>query len=329
MKSAIFASALALASADYESYKAKYGKVYNGEEEDEQHRATYKLNIKMYKESNKLGLPYQLGPNQFTDLTQEQYKVQAGLGHLPLDPDDYPLVLGPHYHDGEDLADYVDWVSRGAVTPIKDQGQCGSCWSFGTTGGIEGAWQIASGSLTSVSEQQLVDCSLRNLGCQGGNAAWAINYEKGVNLATETSYPYKATKGTCEADFATAIPQGGVTGYKSVGKNFAIFFLPATIPDMMSALQQQPVSIAIQADQTSFQSYKNGVLTDGCGQQLDHAVLAVGYGQKSGNDYWLVKNSWGTSWGSEGYIKIGRGEENLCGVLSQPIYPVVSASVTV
>merc|ERR1712224_539729 len=222
----------------------------------------------------------------------------------------------------------VDWVDQGAVTPVKDQGHCGSCWSFGTTGGIEGAWQISTGSLTSVSEQQLVDCSKKNLGCNGGNAAWALNYEKGVDLATEESYPYKAIKGSCQTEYETAIPKGGIIGHKSVGANFAIFNIPATVADMMSAVQQQPVSIAIQADQKNFQLYNKGVLTEGCGQHLDHAVLAVGYGTEEGNDYWLVKNSWGTSWGMSGYIKIGSAT-NQCGVLNQAGYPSVSGSVAV
>jgi len=329
MKSAIFASALALASADFESFKEKYGKVYNGDHAEKRHRAIYQANMAHYEEVNSQGLPYKLGENQFTDLNKKQFREQAGLGYLPFDGHDLPPVLGEHLHNGEELAASVDWTTQGAVTPVKDQGQCGSCWSFGTTGGIEGAWQIQTGSLLSLSEQQLMDCSKRNLGCQGGNAAWAINYEKGVNLATEASYPYKAVKETCkESGFATAIPKGGVTGYTTVGKSFGIISIIASEADMKSALTQQPVSIAIEADQRSFQGYKSGVLTSGCGTKLDHAVLAVGYGTENGNDYWLVKNSWGTSWGLSGYIKIGRND-NQCGVLSQPLYPQVSASVAV
>merc|ERR1712224_509583 len=227
-------------------------------------------------------------------------------------------VLEAHFHNGEDLASSVDWTTQGAVTPIKDQGQCGSCWAFGTTGGIEGSWQLATGPLKSLSEQQLVDCSTQNLGCQGGNAGWAVNFEKGVDIATESSYPYKATDGNaCKTSgYSTAIPKGGVTGFTRVGG----LFTGASVNDMKSAIQKQPVSIAIEADQRSFQGYKNGVLTSGCGTSLDHAVLAVGYGSQSGNDYWLVKNSWGTSWGENGLIKIGSAT-NQCGVLNQALYP--------
>merc|ERR1711904_310012 len=159
-------------------------------------------------------------------------------------------------------------------------------------------------------------------GCQGGNPGYAVNFESTVDIASESSYPYKARQGTCQTSFTTAIPKGGVTGYTRVGN----MFFGASVADMKSALQKQPVSIAIEADQASFQGYKSGVLSSGCGTSLDHAVLAVGYGTENGQDYWLVKNSWGTSWGMEGYIKIGSAT-NVCGVLNQALYPQVSGAV--
>jgi C1A family cysteine protease len=236
-------------------------------------------------------------------------------------------VLNAHVYQGEELADSVNWVTAGAVTPIKDQGQCGSCWAFGTIGGIEGSWQIATGSLKSMSEQQLVDCSkFPNMGCSGGNPSVAVGFETSHNVCSESSYPYKAVKGSCQGDTScqAEIPAGGVTGYNQVGSGL----FGANVNDMKSALQQQPVTIAIEADQASFQGYQSGILTSGCGTNLDHAVLAVGYGSESGTDYWLVKNSWGTSWGDAGYIKIGIAN-NVCGVLNQAGYPSVSASVAV
>merc|ERR1711967_52478 len=277
------------------------------------------------EEHNAQGHPFELGENQFSDLTQEQYRVAAGLGYKAPDTMNGLPHLGVHEHNGEELAASVNWVTAGAVTPIKDQGQCGSCWAFSTTGSTEGAWQIGSGNLVSVSEQQLVDCATAtSSGCQGGSMAGAIQYESGTAMATEASYPYTARDGTCKSSFTAAIPQGGVTGYKSVGN----IFFGASKSSMQSAIQQQPVSIAIEADQSSFQSYKSGVLSSGCGTNLDHGVLAVGYGSESGQDYWLVKNSWGTSWGMDGYIKIS-SDSNVCGVLNQPVYPQVSAAVSV
>jgi len=325
MKSAVFAL-VGVATADqYDEYKAQFNKVYNGAENDE-HRQTFMANLRLIEEHNAQGFAFTMGVNQFTDLTQEQYREAAGLGWKPAPTEGTMPVLEAHVHNGEELAASVDWRTKGAVTPVKNQGQCGSCWSFGTTGGIEGSWQIATGKLESMSEQQLVDCSLfPNMGCSGGNPQIAVNFETKHNVCTEQSYPYHATKGICKGDklCTAAIPKGGVTGYHKVGG-----LLGASKTEMKSAIQQQPVTIAIEADQASFQHYSGGVLTSGCGTKLDHAVLAVGYGTENGNDYWLVKNSWGSSWGDSGYIKIGSAT-NLCGVRNQAGYPSVSGSVLV
>merc|ERR1712070_378248 len=145
---------------------------------------------------------------------------------------------------------------------------------------------------------------------------------EGQDILTEASYPYTAKDGTCKTSGTTAIPKGGVTGYKSVGS----LFFKATTEKLQSAIDQQPVSIAIQADQASFQHHTSGILSEACGTQLDHGVLAVGYNSADG--YWLVKNSWGSSWGDNGYIKLSQ-TGNVCGILNQPVYPTVSSAVSV
>jgi cathepsin L len=314
MKSGVVASIVVAAAADqFDDFKQQFGKVYNGEEEAAA-RATFNANVAKNEAHNAQGLSWTLGINQFSDLTQEQYKVQAGLGYKPANTWGAMPKLGEHTYNGEELALEVDWTTKGAVTPVKDQGQCGSCWAFSTTGGMEGAWEIGSGKLTSMSEQQLVDCSKNgNMGCNGGSMELAFAYEEGVNVCTEQSYPYRGVGGTCKASScSTAVPKGGITGYKTVQESTEA---------LKSAIMQNPVSVAIEADQYAFQGYNSGTISSGCGTNLDHGVLAVGYG----DEYYLVKNSWGTSWGMQGYVQISTAG-NVCGIHSDASYPTVDGS---
>ena len=230
---------------------------------------------------------------------------------------------------GSALPSSVNWVEAGGVTPVKDQGQCGSCWSFSTTGSLEGACYTTYGTLPSFSEQQLVDCDNRknggkDMGCNGGLMDSAFSWiEKNNGLCTEEDYPYTSgttkTAGTCQTTCAN-VDNSEVITFTDVP--------PSSDSDMMNALVKQPVSIAIQADQKDFQLYKSGVFTGACGTQLDHGVLTVGYGTLDGADYYLVKNSWASTWGDNGYIMLGRGDEfnngdGQCGMLMQASYPSV------
>lgn len=259
---------------------------------------------------------YKLGHNQFSHLTLDEFAAQYLGVEVPTGwyqgwPMDVQLSLNTSV-----LPASVDWVAAGAVTPVKDQGQCGSCWSFSTTGALEGANFIKTGKLVSLSEQQLVDCDTAiDQGCNGGFMDDAFTYVKGNGLTTEAAYPYKAVQGTCQLSGKTlAIAVGAVKGFVDVpsGDENAL----------QAAVAQQPVSVAIQANQIAFQFYTSGILTSNCGKKLDHGVLVTSYGTDGSTPYWTIKNSWGSRWGENGYIRIKRGSD-LCGLADAASYPVL------
>jgi len=305
MKAAIFGAAVASALVEdatqqaFFSFVKEFNKQYPTEEVFARYN-TFKANLELINEHNAGNSGWEMGINQFADLSKEEFKAYLGLR-----PRDNSYLRSKNVAAWTaSPANDVDWVAKGAVTPVKDQAQCGSCWAFSTTGSVEGAVQVSTGKLTSVSEQQLVDCagSSGNQGCNGGLMDDAFNWiVSHGGIGSEASYPYTARDGTCKN-----VPSvSKITGYKDVQQG--------SETALMSALQNQPISIAIEADQSSFQMYKSGIFKGPCGTQLDHGVLLVGAGTDGGVDYWRVKNSWGTSWGDAGYIRMIRGK-NMCGL---------------
>jgi len=257
--------------------------------------------------------------NQFSHLTFDEFKDTVRIGGLNI-----PNLRknGAKVHtapaDASTLPTSVDWVSKGAVTGVKNQGSCGSCWSFSATGSLEGAHYLKYGTLLSFSEQHLVSCDKVDLGCNGGWMDDAFTWVQGNGgIATEDDYPYTSGSGTSAACDSTK----DAKKVAAVAPQSFTDVQTGSVTALQSAVAQQPVSIAIQANQLAFQSYSGGILTGRCGTRLDHGVLLVGYGTENGVDYWKVKNSWGTSWGEGGYIRIQRSSDDLCGVLDAPSYP--------
>merc|ERR1711933_671200 len=300
------------------NFKKTYQKVYNGNDEENQRFEIFKQNLDFITTTNARNLSYTLGVNQFADLTSDEI-TQGYTGLKPKNLWGALPNLGTDKYSGKALASSVDWTTQGAVTPVKNQGQCGSCWAFSTTGSTECAWFLAGNKLASLSEQQLVDCDKVDSGCNGGLMDNGFSFLEKNAACSEESYSYTGRGGSCKQSSCTKVFEAGtVTGYKDVSGESAL----------ANAVESRPVSVAIEADQMSFQLYNGGVMKGSCGTNLDHGVLAVGYGTDGGNAYWKVKNSWGASWGENGYIRMIKGQ-NQCGIGNQPSYPVVGGSAAV
>eukprot|EP00164_Ancoracysta_twista_P001217 GFYU01001596.1.p2 GENE.GFYU01001596.1~~GFYU01001596.1.p2 ORF type:complete len:341 (+),score=114.05 GFYU01001596.1:31-1053(+) len=302
--------------AVFEAYIAKHGKTYETVEY-ERRLEIFTQTMRRVVDVNSQNLSYELEINEFSDMTDEEF-ADRYLGAVA--SQDECSATGSHPLTGDDAPPSKDWRDAGILTPVKNQGHCGSCWTFSTTGCLEAHHNKKTGEMVSLSEQNLVDCAqaFNNHGCNGGLPSHAFNYVKyngGIN--TEAAYPYEAKDGTCRFNpakvGATVVGEVNITrGAENTELKDAVAF-------------HGPVSIAFQVV-GDFRSYKSGVYrSTACKSgpgDVNHAVLAVGYGTEDGEDYWIVKNSWGPEWGDKGYFKIARGE-NMCGVSTCASYPLV------
>jgi len=298
----------------FTSWMQKHSKAYTNTEF--QNRYTiFKNNMDYVRDWNAKNSETILGMTFLADLTNAEYqKIYLGTKINVQSAPVTTTIVKDTYNAT------VDWRNKGVVTPIKNQGQCGSCWSFSTTGSTEGAHALKTGNLVSLSEQNLMDCSTSygNQGCDGGLMDQAFQYiiaNKGID--TEKSYPYQGVQGTCA--YSAANSGATISSFKDIPQGDE-----ATLA---TAVTQQPVSVAIDASHTSFQLYTQGIYYDiFCSStKLDHGVLAVGYGVDTTNShhYWIVKNSWGTSWGQQGFIYMAKDRNNNCGIATSASYPIV------
>lgn len=303
----------------WELWKKVHSKVYSQELEELGRRRIWEQNLEMINVHNleaSLGLhTYELAMNHLGDLTNEE--IIATLTGTVV-PAELERSSVNNVKVNNSLPPTVDWRTKGLVTEVKMQGMCGSCWAFSAVGALEGQLKKTTGVLVSLSPQNLVDCSTKfgNHGCFGGFMSNAFQYvidNQGID--SDTSYPYVARRGQCKYDPANRA--ANCSGYAFVPEGDELA-LKAAVADI------GPISVAIDASRPKFGFYRRGVYRDhSCTHNVNHGVLAVGYGTEKGHDYWLVKNSWSVMYGDEGYIKMARNKNNQCGIALYACYPIM------
>lgn len=317
-----YVSELDVIKEEWKAFKMEFNKIYEEVEDLFRMKVFMENKQKIAKHNQLFGQgkkSYSLAMNKFGDLLHHEFvsSVNGFKRNYKDSLSNGSVFLMPSHVS---LPESVDWRDEGYVTPVKDQGSCGSCWSFSSTGSLEGQHFRKTGKLVSLSEQNLIDCSGKygNEGCNGGLMDQAFEYiEYNHGIDTEESYPYKGKQGRCH--YKKSHKGATDTGYMDIpsGNETALQGAVATVG---------PISVAIDASHETFQFYNKGVYDEqSCDSQaLDHGVLVVGYGTSDdGKDYWIVKNSWGPTWGDEGYILMSRNKDNQCGIATQASYPLV------
>ncbi|XP_037419440.1 ervatamin-B-like [Triticum dicoccoides] len=309
-------------AARHERWMAKHGRLYTDAAEKLRRQEVFAANVRHIDAVNRAGKrTYMLGLNQFSDLTNEEFaEKHLGYRHQLRPEDSTPVNMSKA--QVQPMPDSVDWRAKGAVTPVKNQGSCGSCWAFVAVAATEGLVKIATGNLISMSEQQVLDCTGGANTCTTGDVNAALNYiTASGGLQVERNYAYTGQQGACRSS------RVGPNSAASVGApRFAI--LHGDEGALQELVASQPVAVGVETE-SDFQHYMSGVYTgsSSCGQNLNHAVTVVGYGTDAGGqEYWDVKNQWGTAWGEGGYMRLARGSGTNCGVATHAYYPTYNFS---
>ncbi|KAJ3670641.1 hypothetical protein LUZ60_008067 [Juncus effusus] len=303
----------------FSKWMIKHGKEYSSHEERQRRLNIFINNVNFIEKFNReRKYNYTLSLNHLADLTNEEFKSKYNgvkIPNLAWSPSKQPLNFTLR------LPVSIDWRSSGAVTPIKNQGSCRSCWAFAAVAAMEGIVKIKTGKQVSLSEQELVDCDTASYGCDGGwtDKAFELVISRG-GISTEAEYPYKGVVEKCRLNKVRDDHAASIKSYSTVPrKNESV---------LMAVVSQQPVVVYIDSAGDAFQFYSgDGIFEGPCGIDFDHAVVLIGYGQdKAGKKYWIAKNSWGTSWGDKGYMYIAknvRAREGMCGLALYGYYPII------
>ncbi|PIM98523.1 Cysteine proteinase Cathepsin L [Handroanthus impetiginosus] len=311
-----------LMAKKHNEWMARFQRTYKDDKEKAKRYQIFKERVKFIESFNSAAnRTFALGLNEFSDLSREEF-MASHMGYVkPSSSQMTPQSMSFRYQDVTDLPSSIDWTTKGAVTDVKDQRHCACCWAFSAAAAVEGIYQISGGNLISLSEQQLLDCNTYNDGCGGGYMEHAFQFIMQNGITAYENYPYQGSQNFCNSQAFKLSPRVLISGYEYVPKN--------SESALLQAVANQPVSVSIDASCDYFIHHKSGIFSESCGTNLNHAVTFVGYGvdQDTGTKYWLVKNSWGTSWGENGYMRLQRdvdAPEGLCGVAMHPSYPVIT-----
>ncbi|KAK9714565.1 hypothetical protein RND81_06G103700 [Saponaria officinalis] len=300
----------------YEQWIAQHGRVYENELEKEKRYRIFEENVKYIDTFNSANnKSYKIAPNAFTDLSNDEFLGRyTGMNEQLLESQNKTTSTCKFAYNNSliSIPSFVDWRQQGAVTSVKTQGPCGGCWAFAAVAALEGIYKIKTGKLVDFSEQNLIDCEHNSRGCTDGSSLHAFEYMQSKGIMLEQNYPYQGKQGPCKV----MTPTYTIKGFHIVGPNDG--------NALMAAVSQQPVVIAIDS-RGYFPHYSSGIYDGGCSYNPNHSVTLVGYGKddQTGKDYWLVKNSWGESWGEKGYMRLLR-EVDLCPIgLYYPYVPIL------